>query len=212
MSAVVPALVSHVQRSLTAAAGASPVAVTPGTVSTCMDLRPSRIDTATDGWTWLTPDRRAAQLRMTFWSIVLSVLLIMLAAAATLPPVLVAVPLVAGVLGGGLWLGMTLWSRAHSAIAVSAVGVAVRSGFDVAQISWAALEAVTAEPVGSRMRLVVEAHGLRHRTAATFTRTVALDWLAQCEDHAVRRRLRPRPVEGAAGFRTARANGPHVAG
>lgn len=177
-----------------------------------MDLRPSRIDTAADGWTWLAPDRRAAQLRMTFWSIVLSILLIVLAAAATLPPVIVAVPLVAGVLGGGLWLAMTLWNRAHSAIAVSAVGVAVRSGFDVAQVAWSALEAVTAEPVGARMRLVVQAHGSRHRTAATFTRVVALDWLALCEEHADRRRLQPRPVEGAAGFRTARADSPNVAG
>ncbi|MBW3603534.1 MAG: hypothetical protein KY460_01275, partial [Actinobacteria bacterium] len=89
-----------------------------------MDLRPSTITTTDDGWTWLAADRRGAQLRMAMWSIVLSVLLIVLAAAATLPPVAVAVPLVAGVLGGGLWLATMLWNRAHSAVAVSALGVA----------------------------------------------------------------------------------------
>jgi hypothetical protein len=168
-----------------------------------MDLRPSRITADDDGWTWLAADRRVAQLRMAFWSTVLSVLLIVLAAAATLPPPLLAVPLVAGVLGTGLVIATTLWNRAHSGVAVSALGVAVRSGFDVAQVSWAALEAVVAEPVGSRVRIVVRAEGVRHRTAATFTREVALRWLAECEQQAAHRHLRPRPADGAAGFHTA---------
>lgn len=167
-----------------------------------MDLRPSRITTTADGWTWLTPDRRAAQLRMAFWSIVLSVLLIGLAAAATLPPPIVAVPLVAGVLGAGLWLVTTLWNRAHSAIAVSTLGVAVRSGFDIAQIAWSALEAVLAEPAGARLRIVVQAQGTRSRTAASFTRDVALDWLTICERLADQRQLHPRPVGDGAGFTT----------
>lgn len=167
-----------------------------------MDLRRSRITSASDGWTWLAPDRRGAQLRMALWSIVLSVVLISLAAAATLPPPLVAVPLVAVVLGGGIALAGRLWSRAHSAVAVSSLGVAVRSGFDTAQIGWPALQAVVAEPARRRVRIVVHARGASHRTAATFTRDVALDWLATCEAHAVRHHMRPQPVDGTAGFRT----------
>ncbi|HSJ47061.1 MAG TPA: hypothetical protein VK923_20510 [Euzebyales bacterium] len=168
-----------------------------------MDLRPSRITAEDDGWTWLATDRRGAQLRMAFCSTVLSVLLIVLAAAATLPPPLLAVPLVAGVLGAGLVTATTLWNRAHSGVAVSALGVAVRSGFDIAQVSWAALEAVVAEPVGARVRIVVHVDGARHRTAATFTRDVALRWLVVCEQEAARRHLRPRPADGVAGFQTA---------
>ncbi|HEX6254419.1 MAG TPA: hypothetical protein VFZ70_01280 [Euzebyales bacterium] len=167
-----------------------------------MDLRPSRVAADGDGWTWLAADRRGARLRMTFWSTVLSVLLIVLAGAATLPPLPVAVPLVAAVLGTGLWLGTTLWNRAHSAVAVSALGVAVRSGFDTAQIAWRALHGVVAEPVGSRVRIVVEAQDTRHRTAATFTRAVALDWLARCEQEAVHRQMHPRPLLDGTGFRT----------
>jgi len=168
-----------------------------------MDLRRSRITADADGWTWLAADRRGTQLRMAFWSTVLSVLLIMLAAAATLPPPLVAVPLVAGVLGAGIAIAAALWNRAHSGVAVSALGVAVRSGFDVAQVSWPALRSVVAEPAGSRVRIVVQVEGGRHRTAATFRRDVALRWLVECEQQAARRRLHPRPAEGAAGFRTA---------
>ena len=167
-----------------------------------MDLRPSRITAEDDGWTWLATDRRGAQLRMAFCSTVLSVLLIVLAAAATLPPPLLAVPLVAAVLGTGLAMATTLWSRAHNGVAVSALGLAVRSGFNVAQVSWSALEAVVAEPVGSRVRIVVHADGAVHRTTATFTRDTALHWLAECEREAARRHLRPRPAEGLAGFRT----------
>lgn len=167
-----------------------------------MDLRPSRITTTADGWTWLTPDRRAAQLRMAFWSIVLSVLLIVLAAAATLPPPIVAVPLATAVLGAGLWLVTTLWRRAHSAIAVSTLGVAVRSGFDIAQIAWPALQAMTAESAGVRLRIVVQARGSRHRTAASFTRDVALDWLTICERFADQHHLHPRPVDDGVGFTT----------
>lgn len=139
---------------------------------------------------------------MAFWSTVLSVLLIVLAAAATLPPPLIAVPLVAGVLGAGLMTATTLWNRAHSAVAVSALGVAVRSGFDVAQVSWPAVDAVVAESAGSRVRIVVHAEGARHRTAATFGREVALRWLTACEQEAARRLLRPRPLEDLPGFRT----------
>lgn len=168
-----------------------------------MDLRLSRITADADGWTWLAADRRGVQLRMAFWSTVLSVLLIVLAAAATLPPPLIAVPLVAGVLGAGIMIATALWNRAHSGVAVSALGVAVRSGFDVAQISWPALRAVVAEPAGSRVRIVVQVDGARHRTAATFTRDVALRWLAECEQQAVRRRLHPRPVADVEGFCTA---------
>jgi hypothetical protein len=170
-----------------------------------MDLRPSRIAEDGDGWTWLAAAPRGAQLRMTLWSTVLSVLLIVLAGAATLPPMPVAVPLVAAVLGAGLWLGTTLWNRAHSAVAVSALGVAVRSGFDTAQIAWPALHGVAAEPIGSRVRIVVEAQDTRHRTAATFTRAVAADWLARCEQEAAHRQMRPRPLPDRPGFRTSAA-------
>jgi uncharacterized membrane protein YhaH (DUF805 family) len=111
-----------------------------------MNLRPS-IVTTKDGWTWLSPSRRGAQLRQAFWSVVLSLMLVMLAAAATLPPRLIAVPLVAVLLGSGIWLTRTLWNRSHSAVAVSDIGIAVRGGFDVAQIGWPALDAV----VGSHM-------------------------------------------------------------
>jgi hypothetical protein len=167
-----------------------------------MNLRPSTITTTNDGWTWLSSDRRGAGLRQGFWSVILSVLLIVLAAAATLPPPLVAVPLVALVLGGGIWLAATLWSRAHSAVAVSALGVAVRGGFDTAQIGWPALEAVLGVAHGTRIRIVVEASGARHQTATTFTREAAVAWLAICADHATTRRLHPEPVAGVAGFRT----------
>jgi hypothetical protein len=168
-----------------------------------MDLSPSRITSGVDGWTWLAPDRRGGQLRMAVWSTVLSVLLIVLAAVATLPPPVLAVPLVALVLGVGLTLAGRLWSRAHSAVAVSALGIAVRSGFDTAQIAWPALQAVVAEPSGRRVRIVVYARGARHRTAATFTRDTALDWLATCEAHAAKHHMRPQPVAGQPGFRTA---------
>lgn len=167
-----------------------------------MDLHPSRITPDADGWTWLAPDRRGGQLRLGFWSAVLSVLLIVLAAAATLPPPLIAVPLVAVVLGGGLALAGRLWNRAHSAVAVSALGLAVRSGFDTAQVGWPGLAAVVAEPAGRRMRIVVEARGGRHRTAGTFSRGPALAWLALCQEHAARHHMRPEPIAGADGFRT----------
>jgi hypothetical protein len=170
-----------------------------------MDLRPSRIAVDDAGWTWLAAAPRGAQLRMAFWSTVLSVLLIVLAGAATLPPVPVAVPLVAAVLGAGVWLGATLWNRAHSAVAVSSLGVAVRSGFDTAQIAWYALHGVVAEPVGSRVRIVVETQDARHRTAATFTRAVAREWLGRCQREAAHRQMRPRPLPEGAGFRTAAA-------
>jgi hypothetical protein len=142
-------------------------------------------------------------LRQAFWSIVLSLLLIALAAAATLPPRPFAVPLVAVGLGSGLWLTRRSWSRAHSGVAVSALGIAVRSGLDTAQIAWPALEAVLGVPHGKRMQIVVEARGVRYRTSATFTSDAALSWLATCADHASRRRLQPVPAEGLAGFRTA---------
>jgi hypothetical protein len=171
------------------------------TLSTRMNLRPSTVITTKDGWTWLSPSRRGAQLRQGFWSIVLSLMLVMLAAAATLPPRLIAVPLVAVVLSGGIWLTRTLWNRSHSAVAVSDLGIAVRGGFDVAQIGWPALEAVFGVPYGKRVRIVVEARGARHQTGATFTRDAALSWLATCAEHAGRRRLRLQPVEGMEGFR-----------
>jgi hypothetical protein len=169
-----------------------------------MIRRHSVVTTTDEGWTWLSPSRRGARLRQAFWSIVLSLLLIALAAAATLPPRPLAVLLVALVLGGGLWLTRTLWSRAHSAVAVSALGIAVRSGLDTAQIAWPALEAVLGVPHGKRLRIVVEARGARYRTGAAFTSDAALSWLATCADHARRRQLRPVPAGGSAGFRTTR--------
>lgn len=165
-----------------------------------MDLRPSRLTTGPDGWTWLAATSRGARLRQAFWSVVLSVLLIALAAAATLPPPMLAVPLVAVVVGTGGWLAKTLGSRAHSAVAVSALGIAVRSGFDVAQVGWPAVRAVIAEPTGRRVRIVVESSNGRHRTASTFTPAVARAWLETCTEHARRRHLRPEPVDGADGF------------
>lgn len=172
-------------------------------LSTTMDLRPSTVTTADDGWTWLSASRRGADLRQGFWSVVLTLVLIALAAAATLPPQLIAVPLVALVLGGGIWLSRTLWNRAHSAVAVSALGVAVRGGFDVAQIAWPALDAVLGIPHGKRVRIVVEARGGgRHETSATFAHEAALTWLDACAEHAERRRMHPEPVTGMAGFRT----------
>jgi uncharacterized membrane protein YhaH (DUF805 family) len=165
-----------------------------------MNLRPS-IVTTKDGWTWLSPSRRGAQLRQAFWSVVLSLMLVMLAAAATLPPRLIAVPLVAVLLGSGIWLTRTLWNRSHSAVAVSDIGIAVRGGFDVAQIGWPALDAVVGVPHGDRIRIVVEARGARHQTHVTFAREAALSWLAMCAEHASRRRLRLQPVEGMEGFR-----------
>ena len=166
-----------------------------------MNLRPSNVTTTEDGWTWLAPSRRGAQLRQGFWSVVLSLLLVILAGAATLPPRLIAVPLVALVLGGGIWLARSLWNRAHSAVAVSDLGIAVRGGFDLAQIAWPALEAVVGVPRGNRLRIVVEARGARHETSTTFTRDAALSWLATCAEHAGRRQLRPQPVDGLEGFR-----------
>lgn len=167
-----------------------------------MDLRPSTVTTAQDGWTWLTSNRRGAQLRQGLWSVVLSLLLIGLAAAATLPPPLLAVPLVAGVLGTGVWLARSLWKRSHNAVAVSSLGVVVRGGFDVAQIGWPAVEAVLGVPQGKRVRIVVEARGARHQTVTTFSRNAALEWLTSCAEHARQRRLQPEPVDGMAGFRT----------
>lgn len=165
-----------------------------------MDLRPSRLTTEPDGWTWLAATSRGARLRQAFWSVVLSLLLIGLAAAATLPPPVLAVPLVALVVGAGGWLARTLWHRAHSAVAVSALGIAVRSGFDVAQVGWPAVRAVVAEPAGRRVRIVVESSSGRHRTASSFTPAVARVWLEACAEHARRRHLRPRPLDGLEGF------------
>jgi hypothetical protein len=165
-----------------------------------MDLRPSRLTTGPDGWTWLAAASRGARLRQAFWSVVLSLLLIVLAAAATLPPPSYAVPLVALVVGVGAWLARTLWSRAHSAVAVSPLGIAVRSGFDVAQVGWPAIRAVLAEPAGRRVRIVVESSGGRYRTASSFSQAAAREWLDTCAEHARRRHLRPQPLEGAEGF------------
>jgi hypothetical protein len=168
-----------------------------------MVLRPSTVLTDEEGWTWLAPSRRGAQLRQAFWSVVLSVLLIVLAAAATLPPPWVAVPLVTVVLGAGVWLVRRLWQRAHSAVAVSALGVVVRGGFDTAQIAWPALDAVVALPAGPhRVRILVEGRGARHATAATFAREPAVAWLEACADHARQRRLAPEPLDDLPGFRT----------
>lgn len=167
-----------------------------------MDLRPSTVTVTHDGWTWLTATRRGTVLRHGLWSVVLSVLLIGLAAAATFPSRWLAVALVAGVLGAGLWLVRSLWNHSHSAVAVSALGVAVRGGFDVAQIGWPAVEAVLGVPHGKRVRILVQTRGARHQTAATFSRAPAEDWLAICAQHARQRRLHPRPVAGMAGFRT----------
>lgn len=168
-----------------------------------MQLRPSTVTTTDDGWTWLSASRRGVELRQGFWSVVFTAVLIALAAAATLPPPLIAVPLVALVLGCGIWLSWRLWNRAHSAVAVATLGVAVRGGFDVAQIGWPALDAVVGIPHGKRMRIVVEVRGgTRHETSATFTRAAALAWLDVCAEHAERMRMRPEPVTGMAGFRT----------
>lgn len=167
-----------------------------------MNLRPSTVATTDDGWTWLSSSQRGARLRQAFWSAIISLLLVALAAAATLPPRPLAVPLVAVLLGGSAWLVRTLWTRAHCAVAVSALGLGVRGGLDVAQIAWPAVEGVFGVPVGQRLRIVVAARGARHETAATFGREATLDWLAACAEHAERRRLRPEPVEGMAGFRT----------
>lgn len=167
-----------------------------------MNLRPSTVATTDDGWTWLSSSQRGARLRQGFWSAVISLLLIALAAAATLPPRLIAVPLVALLLSSGVWLIRTLWGRAHCAMAVSALGLAVRGGLDVDQIAWPAVHAVLGVPCGGRMRIVIEARGARHETKVTFGRDAALAWLAACAEHAERRRLHPVTIEGAAGFRT----------
>lgn len=172
-----------------------------------MNLRPSTVTTAEDGWTWLSPSHRGARLRQGFWSAVISLLLIALAAAATLPPRAIAVPLVALLLGGGLWLIRTVWGRAHCAVAVSALGLAVRGGLDVEQIAWPAVETVLGVDAGGRMRIVIAARGARHETPATFGRDEALAWLLACREHADRRRLRPVPVAGVAGFRTSADTG-----
>lgn len=168
-----------------------------------MDLRPSVVSIDDAGWTWLAPSRRGALARQAWWSAVLSVALIGLAAAATLPPPALAVPLVAAVLGGGIWLVRRLWQRAHSAVAVSTLGVVVRGAFDVAQVAWPALDAVVAVPAGRRrVRIVVDGRGGTHATAATFARETAVTWLETCADIAGRRRLTIEPVEGMPGFRT----------
>lgn len=169
-----------------------------------MDPRPSSVTTtAEDGWTWLAPSRRGAELRQGFWSIVLALLLIVLAAAATLPPPPLAVPLVALVLAGGIWLSVTLWNRAHSGVAVSNLGIAVRGGFDVTQVAWPAVDGVVGRPHGPRLRIVVEVRGgTPLETSAAFTREAALSWLDACAEHAERRHMRPAPVDGMAGFRT----------
>lgn len=132
-----------------------------------MNLRPSTVATTDDGWTWLSSSQRGARLRQGFWSAVISLLLIALAAAATLPPRLIAVPLVALLLSSGVWLIRTLWGRAHCAMAVSALGLAVRGGLDVDQIAWPAVHAVLGVPCGGRM---IEARGARHETKVTFGR------------------------------------------
>lgn len=168
-----------------------------------MDLRRSTVTTGDDGWTWLAADRRGARLRQTAWSLVLSLLLIGLAAAATLPPRALAIPLVAIVLGASLWLVGRLWRRSHSAVAVSARGVAVRTGFDVAQIGWPAVVAVIGAPAGGRVRIVVETRDGQHASAATFTRGPASDWLATATATAASRHLAPQPLDGIAGFRAA---------
>lgn len=171
-------------------------------LSSAMNLRPSIVAATEDGWTWLSASQRGARLRQGFWSAVISLLLIALAAAATLPPRTIAVPLVALLLGGGVWLIRTLWARAHCAVAVSSLGLAVRGGLDVAQIAWPAVEAVLGVPRGGRMRIVIEARGARHQTRATFSRDAALAWLDVCAEEAARRRLHPVAIDGVTGFRT----------
>lgn len=148
------------------------------------------------------PSPRWARLRQGLWSLLLSLLLIAGAAAATWPPPVIAVPLVALVLGTGIFLAARLWRRAHAAVAVSGIGIAVRNGIDTSQIGWPAITWVIGLPRGRRLAIRILGRDLRLETATSFQRELALAWLDACREEAGRRRLGPQPLPDGPGFIT----------
>jgi hypothetical protein len=112
----------------------------------------SRMTTDDAGWAWLGPERHSLTLRHGVVSMVLSVMLVGAAAAATLPPPLLAVPLLAAVVGAGALLARATWRETHTRLGVSALGLVTQRGAEHDQLGWPTVLAVTGEQRARRGR------------------------------------------------------------
>ena len=160
----------------------------------------SRTTTDDSGWTWLEPERRSLTLRHALVSFVLSLLLVAGAAAATLPPRLLAVPLLAMVMGVGIVIARGTWLESHTRLGVSDIGLLVQRGTDQQQIGWDAVGAVTAYARRGRRRITVTTRSDAIAVQATFSDEPTRRWLAACEAQASARRLDPQPSPRGLGF------------
>lgn len=160
----------------------------------------SRTVTDDSGWTWLEPDRRSLTLRHALVSFALSLLLVAGAAAATLPPPLLAVPLLAMVMGAGILLARGTWLESHTRLGVSDIGLLVQRGTDQQQIGWDTVGAVTAYARRGRRRVTVTTRSDSIAVRATFSDEPTRRWLAACQERASARRLDPRPSPRGLGF------------
>ena len=168
----------------------------------------SRIRTDAAGQTWLEPDRVGVSLAHGLLSVVVSVLIIAGAAAATLPPTIVAVPALAGVIGLG---AAAVWRvvRATSArVCVGPLGVTVVGPTDAEELSWASIRAVTGAAAGRRTRIRVDASGGAVSPSGSFSTAAARAWLEVCAETAAARRLGPVAAPDGLGFVAGDVAGP----
>lgn len=160
----------------------------------------SRTSTDDSGWTWLEPDGRSLTVRHAVVSFVLSVLVVAGAAAATLPPRLIAVPLLAMVMGVGILLARGTWLESHTRLGVSDIGLLVQRGTDQQHIGWAQIGAVTAHARHGRRQVTVTTRSDVIAVRATFSDGPTRRWIAACRDVAAARRLDPVPPPRGLGF------------
>lgn len=144
----------------------------------------SRIRTDDAGWTWLEPERRGVALAHGLLSVVLSVLLVVGVAAATLAPPLVAVAAVAAVLGVAIAALRRTWRLTRGRVAVSALGLAVVRPADVDQMSWSAVRAVTGHRAGRRVRVRIATSDGVVSPPTAFSSGPAQAWLDVCRQTA----------------------------
>lgn len=160
----------------------------------------SRMTTDEAGWAWLGPDRHSLTLRHGLVSFVLSVMLVGAAAAATLPPPVLAVPLLAAIVGAGALLARTAWRDTHTRLGVSELGLVVQHGAEGDQLGWPTVLAITGERRWRRVRICVDTRSGTIHTSTTFSETPARDWLNACSTHARHRRLDINPAADGLGF------------
>lgn len=149
------------------------------------------VRTDSSGWTWLEPHRSSLILRQAVVAALLSLLLIAAAAAATLPPPVVAVPLLACILGiAGLLVRYT-WRETHTRLGVSALGLHVQQGTHLDHIGWPAVAAIVGTRRHRRVDLTITTLTGVLAVRTSFSTTAARDWLDVSTTHARSRRLEP---------------------